>query len=67
MTRYVQHKPRANEEIFTDKTAWLVVEESPSFYICFAEGEGFCMKLKRDYVEVKMNLEMEPAYLQSMA
>lgn len=45
----IRHKRRACGEVFTDQTEWMVVEESPSFYICYCEGEGFGLKRKKDY------------------
>ena len=47
------HKPRPAGEVFTDQTQWLVLEESPSFYIVFRTGDGIGIKLKHDYAVVE--------------
>ena len=55
----VRHIPRVNGETYTDRTEWVVVEESPSFYICYGEGDGYCMKRKKDYEIVSVLVARE--------
>lgn len=55
----IRHKRRASGEVCTDRTEWVVVEESPSFYICYAEGDGFGLKRKLDYEVVAQLVERE--------
>lgn len=49
--RYVRHVARPGGLRCTDETRWLVLEESPSFYIVYGGEGGFGvgLKLKRDY------------------
>ena len=47
--RYVRHKPRPDGLRCTDESKWLVLEDSPSFYIVFLPGEGVSLKRKADY------------------
>lgn len=51
-SRYVRHIARPSSRVCSDATVWLVLEESPSFYICYAPGEGYCLKRKADYEDV---------------
>ena len=47
--RYVRHKIRPADLYCTDRSAWLILEESPSFYIVYLAGEGVSLKRKADY------------------
>lgn len=50
--RYVRHVRRPSGIGCSDETQWVVLEQSPSFYICYAPGEGYCLKRKQDYEDV---------------
>ncbi len=50
---YVRHKPRPKEASKGDERVFLVLEESPSFYIVFSPGEGVGIRAKQFYEEVK--------------
>lgn len=50
--RYVSHKLRPNGVQCSDHTRWLVLEESPSFYITWLPGEAVSLKRKTDYAVV---------------
>ena len=58
----VRHKIRPHGIVCDDRTEWLVVEESPSFYICHAETEGFCLKRKKDYELVPISYAAVDSY-----
>lgn len=45
----IRHKPRPHQVVCTDETEWLVLEQSPSFYIVYSKGEGYAIKRKKDY------------------
>lgn len=45
----VRHVKRNTGEVCDDHTEWLVLEQSPSFYIVYAPGEGYAIKRKKDY------------------
>ena len=47
--RYVSHRVRPEGLQCDDHTRWLVLEESPSFYIVYGHGEGVSLKRKGDY------------------
>lgn len=55
----IRHKVRPDGVFCDDRTEWVVVEQSPSFYICYAEGEGFGLKRKKDYEIVAQLVERE--------
>ncbi len=46
--RHIRHKPRTGEPC-SDSTEWLVLEESPSFFIVYRQGVGLGMKQKSEY------------------
>jgi hypothetical protein len=54
--RTIRHKPRNDGRICTDATEWTVLEQSPSFYIVYARGEGYSLKRKQDYEFVESPL-----------
>ena len=45
----IRHKPRPHGVVCTDQSEWLVLEQSPSFYIVYSRGEGYALKKKKDY------------------
>lgn len=45
----VRHITRRHRVVYTDHTEWIVLEESPSFYIVYREGDGIGVKRKGDY------------------
>lgn len=47
--KYIAHKPRPTGDTLNDTTPWLVLEDSPSFYIVYKVGDGVSLKYKRDY------------------
>ena len=47
--RFVRHLRRPDGLFCNDCTRWLVLEESPSFWIVFLPGEGVSLKRKSDY------------------
>ena len=50
----VRHKTRPAGEVLNDQTEWLVLEQSPSFYIVYRQGSGIGIKLKSEYEEVTL-------------
>jgi len=50
--RWIRHRPRPGGMRCGDETTWIVLEQSPSFYICYAPMEGYCLKRKLDYEDV---------------
>lgn len=51
--RWIRHKRRPNNVRCDDSTVWLVLEQSDSFWIVWANGEGLQLKYKKDYEVVQ--------------
>ena len=56
----IKHKARPDGNLCTDLTEWLVLEQSPSFFIVYSKGDGYQLKRKRDYEVVMPHEPVSP-------